>query len=594
VSVKATDPSPLITECPNCQTRFRVGESQLQMAHGRVRCGACLAVFAGVDHLLFDESAPRPELPSDADELESVLAELDVPPATQSSTLAEKGADLTATPNTKTDTKTDTNAPATTNAEAAKQSNQQAPQTASETAPQTAPETTDENVDWTSVSVDTQEIGGKGAREGAPAFETDDLELGEEAQLAANGPERESPRASISDALSNEEALRWWLEDELPGAADSGLVDAELNGEEMMVQLSKLDAVQEEELDLRALIGPSGDKSNARALEEMFNEDLDEEQNQDDGLADEEVEKPDSDNTAEEPVDSPANDNLEPAGEEPEPLMSRAMENGTIAAAAARMTTSPQRTEKPVATQPPPAKTKAGSFALVESPHQPVASDQSGSAKPAKLTKEADIWESKEFPETPPELLADISQEMAAAGQAAPIEEPSILERAKDLIDGFLGHAMALRVATALAFVLLTGQILYWQFAEWSKTETMRPLYTGLCSVLGCELPARRSLRDLQSRKLAVRSHPEIEGALLVDALIINEANFEQPFPIIELQFMDMAQDVVGAYRLEPITYLDGELSGSNALMAVRTPVHIDIDIPDPGPKAVNYQLQFR
>jgi predicted Zn finger-like uncharacterized protein len=42
---------PLITECPGCHTRFRVLESQLQTARGRVRCGACLTVFNGVEHL---------------------------------------------------------------------------------------------------------------------------------------------------------------------------------------------------------------------------------------------------------------------------------------------------------------------------------------------------------------------------------------------------------------------------------------------------------------------------------------------------------------------------------------------------------------
>ena len=53
---------PLITECPNCRTRFRVTETQLQVAGGRVRCGACLTVFHGVDHLLWDG---RDELGSD-------------------------------------------------------------------------------------------------------------------------------------------------------------------------------------------------------------------------------------------------------------------------------------------------------------------------------------------------------------------------------------------------------------------------------------------------------------------------------------------------------------------------------------------------
>ena len=46
---------PLITQCPNCQTRFRVTETQLQIARGSVRCGSCLTVFPGIDHLLWQE-----------------------------------------------------------------------------------------------------------------------------------------------------------------------------------------------------------------------------------------------------------------------------------------------------------------------------------------------------------------------------------------------------------------------------------------------------------------------------------------------------------------------------------------------------------
>jgi len=372
------------------------------------------------------------------------------------------------------------------------------------------------------------------------------------------------------------------------------------------VQLSQLDTVQEEELDLEKLVGSDSDNSSSRALEELFEEDLDQ-----DNLDQADLDEPDSDKE----VTQQNTEDLTSSAQDPEPLMSRAMANGTIAAAAERMTGAMQRVDKQPNELPDetlPERSGAGPIALVESPHRPTRSkvpapsaevsaqkeeeqayedDASGSAG---ASNPAGVWESTEFPETPAESVADITEEMAAAGQAPVVQEPSVFERTKAQLDRFLGHAVALRVATLFAFVVLTGQILYWQFADWSKTDTMRPVYSGLCSVLGCELPLRRSLRDLQSRKLAVRSHPDKEGALLVDALIINEANFEQPFPVIELQFMNMAQDVVGAYRLEPVTYLDGELSGSDALMAIRTPVHIDIDIPDPGPKAVNYQLQFR
>ena len=43
---------PLISECPSCQTRFQVTQEQLAVADGRVRCGACLALFDGRDALV--------------------------------------------------------------------------------------------------------------------------------------------------------------------------------------------------------------------------------------------------------------------------------------------------------------------------------------------------------------------------------------------------------------------------------------------------------------------------------------------------------------------------------------------------------------
>ena len=67
---------PLVTECPNCQTRFRVTENQLQAAAGRVRCGSCLTVFQGVEHLQWDDE-PQFENDKQADSaLDDLLSEL--------------------------------------------------------------------------------------------------------------------------------------------------------------------------------------------------------------------------------------------------------------------------------------------------------------------------------------------------------------------------------------------------------------------------------------------------------------------------------------------------------------------------------------
>ena len=42
----------LATQCPHCQTTFRVAHDQLKLRAGLVRCGACKEIFNGIEHLL--------------------------------------------------------------------------------------------------------------------------------------------------------------------------------------------------------------------------------------------------------------------------------------------------------------------------------------------------------------------------------------------------------------------------------------------------------------------------------------------------------------------------------------------------------------
>jgi predicted Zn finger-like uncharacterized protein len=47
----------VLTECPNCQTVFRVTSTILRAAHGQVRCGKCATQFDAIEHLLEGEDA---------------------------------------------------------------------------------------------------------------------------------------------------------------------------------------------------------------------------------------------------------------------------------------------------------------------------------------------------------------------------------------------------------------------------------------------------------------------------------------------------------------------------------------------------------
>ncbi|MDW3716370.1 MJ0042-type zinc finger domain-containing protein, partial [Pseudomonas sp. 2023EL-01195] len=55
-----------VTQCPHCQTSFRVSRAQLGAAQGAVRCGACLHVFNAAKQLLgaMPPSEPKPTTPA--------------------------------------------------------------------------------------------------------------------------------------------------------------------------------------------------------------------------------------------------------------------------------------------------------------------------------------------------------------------------------------------------------------------------------------------------------------------------------------------------------------------------------------------------
>lgn len=150
-----------------------------------------------------------------------------------------------------------------------------------------------------------------------------------------------------------------------------------------------------------------------------------------------------------------------------------------------------------------------------------------------------------------------------------------------------------LYAVSAVGVLLLIVQVLIFRFDAWTQDPGMRSIYTTLCPVFGCDVPPLQALDQMESRNLTVRSHPELEGALMVDTVIVNNAEFSQAFPVIELTFTDIQGKVVAGRRFEPEEYLAGELKGAKSI-ASRTPVRIKLEIRDPGKSAVSYKMDFR
>jgi predicted Zn finger-like uncharacterized protein len=139
----------------------------------------------------------------------------------------------------------------------------------------------------------------------------------------------------------------------------------------------------------------------------------------------------------------------------------------------------------------------------------------------------------------------------------------------------------------------LIFQVFYFQLPSWSRDPGLRPIYETACSWLGCELPAMRDISRMSARNLVVRSHPDLDNALIVDAVIVNGADYAQPFPDLELRFTAVGGLLVAGRRFRPDEYLNGDdVDVTN--MPPNTPVQVSLEIEDPGPDAVNYVLKFR
>jgi predicted Zn finger-like uncharacterized protein len=138
----------------------------------------------------------------------------------------------------------------------------------------------------------------------------------------------------------------------------------------------------------------------------------------------------------------------------------------------------------------------------------------------------------------------------------------------------------------------LIAQIGFFKFDSWSRHPDYRPAYAIACQVIGCQLPAIQDISKMDTQHFMVRLHPKIKQALYIDTLLINTAEYQQPFPDLRLIFTGLDDQTIASRRFKPSDYLAGELSGAS-IMPLRVPIHIAFEIVNPGAEAVGYRIEL-
>jgi hypothetical protein len=148
-------------------------------------------------------------------------------------------------------------------------------------------------------------------------------------------------------------------------------------------------------------------------------------------------------------------------------------------------------------------------------------------------------------------------------------------------------------VASALLLVVLLGQ------AAWYQRERIFDALPGLrahwqewCHGKACALAPRRDVGLLHVVSRDVRDHPQFEDALLVNATVVNDAGFAQPYPVVELTLFDQAGVALGVRRFEPREYLDVSVD-IDAGMQPQQSIYVVLEIAGTSAEAVSFEFKF-
>lgn len=185
---------------------------------------------------------------------------------------------------------------------------------------------------------------------------------------------------------------------------------------------------------------------------------------------------------------------------------------------------------------------------------------------------------------------AEPELEPIAAGARAPTVPPPAAPAARRP-SGLATAGWA--VANVVLVVLLLAQYAYFERDRLAQYPELRPALTQLCALAGCELPLQKDASRIGLVNRVVQSHPQHDDALLIDATLVNDAPYTQPYPLIELRFSDLNNRLVAGRRFRPAEYLAAGTPIDRG-MPPKTPVRFSLEIVDPGKEAVGFQFSLQ
>lgn len=189
-------------------------------------------------------------------------------------------------------------------------------------------------------------------------------------------------------------------------------------------------------------------------------------------------------------------------------------------------------------------------------------------------------------------LVTQKSTTSGSKNQAKPEAIDFYYEEAETVRARGLLSKLLIALGCISLLIVLVAQAAWFHYEKLVQYPLAKKGFEMACEQIGCSLPELIDLNAIRSSNLVVRSHPITPNSLIIDVVLTNEASFDQDYPRLAFYFSDINGKTIAQQIVPPEQYLNDETL-ETALMPRDKPIHVSLEIEDPGKKAVNYKIRF-
>lgn len=152
-------------------------------------------------------------------------------------------------------------------------------------------------------------------------------------------------------------------------------------------------------------------------------------------------------------------------------------------------------------------------------------------------------------------------------------------------------------VGTLLLIATLGIEYAWFNREKLNQIPQLHTWAEQLCQYIECKDITMRNPKKIELVSRNVYSHPNEKNALMINITMKNQADFAQPYPVMQIKFSDVRGGDVAARRFLPDEYLPSEIlqqaSAQARLFEANTNMTFTMEIQDPGKQAMTYEFDF-